>query len=91
MKMDVILFMTFSHMIIMIREVDTLSERGAHILIKKSYIIKAIDQWFLTFFSSRQNLVAHLCLGKFLKQLKKSLFCKVEPKYLHFTPNVIEN
>ncbi len=41
--------------------------------------------------SLKINLVAHLCLERLLKQLKKSSFRKFEPKYQHSTPNIIEN
>jgi hypothetical protein len=40
--MDVILFRTFSQVIIVTQKVDTLAERGAGILTKESYI-KVID------------------------------------------------
>ncbi len=40
--MDVTLFRTFSHVVIMIRKVDPCPERGAEIFIKESSI-KAID------------------------------------------------
>ncbi len=40
--MDVTLFETFSHVIIMIKKVDQHAEGGARILIKESYI-KAIE------------------------------------------------
>jgi hypothetical protein len=36
LKMDVILFRTFSHVIIMMRKVDPCAEKGAGILIKES-------------------------------------------------------
>ncbi len=42
--MDVILFRTFSHVIIMTQKVDPHSEGGARILIKESSI-KAIDMY----------------------------------------------
>jgi hypothetical protein len=66
--MDVTLFKTFSHMIIMTRKVDLFTEKGAGILIKESSI-KVID-------SRRDSGKAQLI------NLIRKLYKKIE-KYHH--------